>query len=94
MWNQTYGTVPDVSDANATTCNTFNPLSYQTWILSSQFTVGLVDPSAPTPALTDTVFTLSPAPTGKILLSNGAQAAAMSVAMVVGAVGVAVLRLL
>ncbi|GJE88040.1 hypothetical protein PsYK624_041230 [Phanerochaete sordida] len=92
-WNQTYGTIPDVSEANATKCDA-SKVSYQSWIFTANFTVVHPSPGAPTPALTDRVFTLSPAPTGKILVENGAHAVALSLAMVFGTIGVVVLRLL
>ncbi|GJE88062.1 hypothetical protein PsYK624_041450 [Phanerochaete sordida] len=91
VFNQTYGTVPGVGAANATACDA-SRLVYQSWVFSLNLTVA---PASASPEANSnfTTFTLKPAPTGKVLIENGAAITRISVAMLVGAVGVVVLRL-
>ena len=92
MFNQTYGTLPGVGAANATACDA-SRLVYQSWVFA--LNVSVVSPASADPQANSnfTTFTLKPAPTGKVLIQNGAAIARISVAMLVGAVGVIALRL-
>lgn len=72
IWNQTYGSVANLTNSSSgpSTCDLKQPVMYQSWILDANVTV--VAEHVPSPTQTQTTFTLSPEPTGKLWVPNSA----------------------
>lgn len=90
MWNQTYGTLSDLTAANVSSCDP-TKLSYQSWTFNTSFTV--VSTQNLGVGTTKTDFTLSPAPTGKIWVSNAAGSVSLSLALLLGSIICVMLQL-